>query len=157
MDSKSSFGCSNIQDKNNEEFLIESLWILERKSGLCLFKEIYNEIIDQTISNDLICGFFSAVSDITNEAFRTDLQYIKLMNLKIYFEFIENLIFIIAINDDEFNDYEIQYLSCIIAEIFINKYQPYLYDWNNNVTYFKDFSEDLEKIVRRKPFYEFFN
>ena len=142
------------EDGTSTEFLIESLFILESISGICLFEENYADITKDGMSTDLISSFLSAILSFAGEAFTDEIQYIKFSNRKIIFEFTQHILFVIAVNDETpANKAQIKRLIDNITKSFKNRYSKVFEtgSWGGNVRQFNDFSEDLYKIVRREP------
>ncbi len=138
---------------NSENFLIESIWILDKSSGLCIFEEIYEDFIKKGLDSDLIASFLSAILNFAGETFTEEIQFIKFTNRKILFEFSERTLFVIAIDDrDETPDYCIKEIIKEIVEKFNDKYESFLKDdWLGNTALFSSFTEDLRVIIKRKP------
>ncbi len=145
-----------IQDNiDDESFLIESLWILENLSGICVFEENYVDFTSEGVSTDLIGSFISALLTFAGEAFADEIQHVQFSNRKIIFEFSEYLLFIVAVNiNAPLSDGQIKKKIVQISRAFNLKYQ-HLFDqergWNGNISQFEEFTEDLKIIVKREP------
>ena len=139
-------------DSKTDELLIECLWILESNSGICLFEQNYVDITKDNVSIDIISSFFSAILSIAEESFVDEIQYIKFSRRKIFFDFIENLLFIISVKDvKSAGEEEINKIIKQISQKFIEKYKPVISQFGGNISQFNNFSTDLEQIVKRKP------
>ncbi len=142
----------NIDDK----FFIESLWVLDNISGICVFEENYVDFTNEGMSTDLIGSFLSALLTFAGETFTDEIQHVQFANRKIIFEFTEYLLFIVAVNDKvPLSDFQIKRKIDQIARLFNTKYQ-HVFErkdnkWGGNISQFDSFSEDLRKIVKREP------
>jgi len=143
------------QENIENAFLIESLWILENLSGICVFEENYVDFTSEGVSTDLIGSFISALLTFAGEAFTDEIQHIQFSNRKIIFEFSEYLLFIVAVNaKTPLADFLIKKKIDQIARAFNAKYQPVFAKdrgWGGNISQFEPFTEDLKKIVKREP------
>ena len=143
-----------MTETEKNEFLIESLWILEASSGICIFEENYVDFTVEGVSTDLIASFLSALLTFAGEAFTEEIQHVKFTNRKIYFQFSEYVLFVIAVNDNErYKDSQIIKIKNKIAKRFYDKYNSVFTNdsWSNNIRIFSDFSEDLKEIVNKEP------
>ena len=141
-----------MTESKTDEFFIESLWVLESNSGICIFEQNYVDITKDNVSVDIISSFFSAILSIAQESFVDEIQYIKFSKRKLFFDFREDLLFIVSIKDTENSgDEQIKRVIKKIAEQFIAKYRPVLTHFGGNISQFNDFSINLEDIVKRKP------
>ena len=141
------------------EFFIDSLWILERSSGLCIFEENYVDFTKNGITSDLIASFLSALLSFAGETFTDEIQYIKFSNRKIFFHFSDYVLFVIAINNKNTdNIIQTEWIKKEIAERFKNKYQSvFKHDnWSNNISMFNGFSTILKNLVKKEPIKEKF-
>ena len=140
----------------NDSFLIESLWVLENASGICVFEENYVDFTNEGMSTDLIGSFLSALITFAGETFTDEIQHVQFSNRKIIFKFSDYLLFIVAINDNvPLSDFQVKKKIDRIAGLFNEKYQHVFeredQNWGGNVSQFNSFSEDLKKIVKREP------
>ena len=136
------------------EFLIESLWILENSSRLCIFEQNYVDFIKEGKSTEIVSSFLAALLTFANEIFTDEIQFIKFSNRKILFKFTPHLLFVFAINDKDTNkDYQIREICNRIVKRFNDKY-GYIFEnnnWNGNISMFDNFSEDLREMINREP------
>jgi hypothetical protein len=143
------------QYNTEESFLIESLWVLDKDSGVCLFEENYIDFMNEGMSIDLIGSFLSALLTFAGETFADEIQHVQFSNRKIIFEFSKHLLFIVAINaKSSLSDVQIKNKVDQIAMAFNRKYlHIFAQDqgWGGNITQFEPFTEDLKKIVKREP------
>lgn len=141
-------------EKEDAEFLIESLWILENDSGICVFEEYYNDFTKEGITTDLIASFLSALLSFADEAFTDEIQHIQFSNRKIIFEFSDYVLFVIAIHADApVSDFQVKKLINKISQTFNEKFQ-YIFEngkWEGDLRRFEPFSDDLKRIVKKEP------
>ena len=151
-------------EKKNPEFLIESLWVLENASRICIFEQNYVDFTKDGMSTDMVSSFLAAILTFADETFTDEIQFIKFSNRKMLFRFSKYLLFVIAISDkDENRSNRIKELCNNIVNQFNEKYEQIFENnqWNGNTSIFDDFSEDLKEIVKKEPlkikFFEFFD
>lgn len=138
----------SIKNSKPQNILIESFWVLERTSGICLFEENLEKDATNGISIDLICGFLSAISVIAVEAFEEDIKYIELSRRKLFFKNTDNFVFITSIkNQKRLNHQKVKNLIDQISNEFIAKFDINFERWDRNVYHFQPFSEDLKSIL----------
>ena len=147
----------NLPEIHKSFYLIEAIWVIDRGSGVCLFDKYYKDQGDSGISSDLICGFFSAFVDISEEFFAEQVDYIKFRTSRLYFSFIHNVIFILKFEDDLLLEEEIEDILFEIAVEFIKEFHDKLANWNGNLRVFEDFNGILDQIVAIHPIYVYFN
>ncbi len=137
------------------EYIIESIWILEIKSGICLFEEIYKDLTKDNIDSNLVFSFLSALLSFAGEVFTDKIKHIALLNHKIFFDFSKYILIVVAINDEfQINEMQIRKFIKILNEKFSNKFQSVLdfESWNGDTNQFNEFSEDLRKIMKKDPY-----
>jgi len=141
---------SNIKKYRNGKILIESIWILEKQSGICIFEENYNAIKNQKVSIDLICGFLSAISLLAVETFDELINCIELSKRKVYFKSTSNFVFIFTILKKKgFNNKKLIDLINFISNEFTNQFNTDFERWDGNICRFEPFSEKLDSILGR--------
>jgi hypothetical protein len=143
-----------MMEEHKPDFLIESLWVLENRSKLCVFEENYSDFMKDGISTDMIGSFLAALLTFAKESFTDEIQFIKFSNRKIVFKFSKHLLFVIAFSDKDINrDHQIKEISNEIVNRFNEKFDLFFENnsWNGNTTLFESFSEDLKEIVKREP------
>ena len=143
-----------MMEKHKPDLLIESLWILENQSKLCVFEENYSDFTKDGISSDMIGSFLAALLTFAKESFTDEIQSIKFSNRKIVFKFSKHLLFVIAFSDKDINkDHQIKEISNELVNRFNEKFEHYFenHSWNGNTTIFESFSDDLKEIVKREP------
>ena len=140
----------------DDSFLIESLWVLDNVSGICVFEENYVDFTNEGISTDLIGSFLSALLTFAGETFTDEIQHVQFANRKIIFKFTDYLLFIVGVNENiPLPDFQIKRKIDQIARLFNAKYQHIFegndHKWGGNISQFDAFSIDLRKIVKREP------
>jgi len=143
-----------MMEEHKLDLLIESLWIIENQSKLCVFEENYSDFMKDGISTELIGSFLAALLTFAKESFTDEIQFIKFSNRKIVFKFSKHLLFVIAFSDKDINkDHQIKEISNEIVNKFNEKFDPFFENnsWNGNTTIFESFSDDLKEIVKREP------
>ena len=143
-----------MSEEQNPDLLIESLWVLENQSKLCVFEANYSDFTKDGISKDMIGSFLAALLTFAKESFTDEIQFIKFSNRKIIFKFSKHLLFVIAFSDKDINkDHHIKEISNKIVERFNEKFITIFENnnWNGNTTIFESFSDDLKEIVKREP------
>ncbi len=135
-------------NKRRESRYFENLWIIERKSGICIFNKNSKFLKKKHLSIDLICGFLSAISMLALEAFAEDIKYIKLSNSKLYFKHTTNFLFVLSIqNENRFNSHKIKTLINDISALFLFYYDKDFESWDRDIRQFKAFSKYLANII----------
>jgi hypothetical protein len=136
------------QDKKNKIGSLQNLWIIERKSGICIFEKNFNDHKKIPFSNNLICGFLSAISMLALEAFAENVTSIKLSRIELYFKNTRNFLFIFSIqNQNPFSSYKIKNLISEISDMFIEIYDKGFENWDKDIRQFKNFSSYLESKI----------
>ncbi|MFX0018365.1 MAG: hypothetical protein ACFFAK_04195 [Promethearchaeota archaeon] len=135
-------------NKRRENRYFENLWIIEKKSGICIFNKNFKYLKKKHLSIDLICGFLSAISMLALEAFSEDIKYIKLSNSKLYFKYTTNFLFVLSIQkENRFNSNKIRTLINDISDLFIFYYDKDFESWDRDIRQFKAFSKYLAKLI----------
>jgi len=141
--------------ENKIEYVIESIWILELKSGVCLFEEVYKDLTKDDIDSNLMLSFLSALLSFAGEVFTDKIKHIALSNHRIFFDFSKYILTVVAINDEiQINEMQIRKFIYILTEKFNNKFQTVfdLERWNGDIDQFNEFSEELRKIMKKDPY-----
>ena len=138
---------------SKKDFLIDSLWILDYNSGICIFEENYKDWSQNGIGTDLIASFLTAILSFANETFIDAIQFIQFADHKIIFEFEKQFLFVIAVSNANVSEEKMKKTIDKIAKKFSIKYRAILnnHQLKGNTTQFDDFSKDLKKIVKREP------
>jgi hypothetical protein len=135
-------------NKRKENRFLENLWIIERKSGICIFNKNFKCLGKKHLSTDLICGFLSAISMLASEAFTENIKYIKLSNSKLHFKYTMNFLFVLSVyNENRFTSRTIKSLINDISNLFIFYYDKDFESWDRDLRQFKGFSKNLATLV----------
>ncbi|MHA1147510.1 MAG: hypothetical protein ACTSR8_04630 [Promethearchaeota archaeon] len=138
----------------NDNLLIEGIWIIRNYAGICLYEAVYTDFKQEGISKDLITGLLSAIVSFSVECFNDKLEFIKFKNHKIILKFENDLLYIVAISlEPSIIEQAIYERINLISDTFSSKFKTILENerWDGSIEIFKTFSEDLQKIVQRKP------
>lgn len=134
-----------LNANRKKDCMLQNLWITEKTSGICIFEKNIDEHGRIKFSNNLICGFFSAVSMLGLEVFAENISCIIFSNSKIIFKNTKNFLFIFRFqNKYDFNSYKIKNLINEISKTFADTYDNTLQNWNRDVCHFKNFSNLIE-------------
>jgi hypothetical protein len=139
---------------DDPEYTIESLWILERRSGICIFEENYIDFTKEGISSDMVGAFLAALLSFARETFTDEIQNIQFSNRKVFFKFSKHWLFVTVSGNNKNNYHKIKGINNEIEEKFKLKFENIFEKddgWNGNTSLFQDFSIDLKKIVKIKP------
>jgi hypothetical protein len=140
--------------ENRENNSIESLWILERTSGICIFEENYVNFTKVGISSQIVASFLSALLKFAGEAFSDNVEFIKFSKRKMFFQFTKFFLFVIAINEnDPWDETQVIKIRKTISKVFLKRFQDIFTNnkWEGDITVFYNFSEELNHIVEKKP------
>lgn len=130
---------------NQKSSFLQNLWIIEKGSGICIFEKNFEKHKKIKFSNNLICGFFSAISMLALEVFAERISHIKFSNCKLTFKHTNNFLFIFRIqNQPSPSTYKINDLINEISKMFVDLYDNSFQNWNRDIRQFKSFSHDLE-------------
>lgn len=155
---------NRMMEEKNPEFLIESLWVLENNSRICVFEQNYVDFTKDGMSTDMVSSFLAAILTFADETFTDEIQFIKFSNRRMLFRFSKYFLFVIAISDkDENRSNHIRQICNNIVNKFNEKYE-HIFEknqWNGSISIFDDFCEDLKEIVKKEPlkikFFDFFD
>jgi len=133
---------------NKKPSLMQNLWIIEIASGICIFEKNFEEHRKIQFPNNLICGFFSAISMLALEVFAENINCIKFSNSKLYFKKTRNFLFIFRFqNQHPYSSHKIKNLINEISKIFADMYDNTVQCWNRDVRQFITFSKQLKKFI----------
>lgn len=133
--------------------LIKSLWILDNRSGIACFEQIYEDITKDGIESGLILPFFTAVNLFAQESFAKEIQHIKMQDLMFYFESNKFNTVIVATKDTkDISEKEIKTLLKNVLNEFKRRYKEDLKEeWKGDLSQFEEFAFDLMDITGQKP------
>ncbi len=129
--------------------MIQSLYIID--AGLCLYSYKFQQSI--AFDDQLLSGFFTAIGNFAQEAFRTGLATIKIRNgLKMNF-FLETQhgLVICAVSDERDNDHLLEVIMGEITEKFISQWGAILKTSEKNyIDQFKNFDPVVENLMKNR-------
>lgn len=143
----------DVKANPDEDLIIESLWILDDESGICIFEENYRDITKEGVSTDMIASFLSAILMFAGETFAEEIQHIKFKNSKIIFDFSDHFLLVIAVSGDS-SDFRTKLIASEVKTRFNERFQDILADgqWaGGDISVFNPFSEDLAEIIEIPP------
>ncbi len=134
--------------------LIESIWILDKKSGICLFEENLHGVENKTnFSADLASAFISAIATFVDETFSDGIQNIEFKKRKLFFRFTSKLLFVFVFSKStKMLKHEQERLMNKVVKKFNNRFGHNLGKklFISRTSNFNGFSEDLAEIMRPK-------
>ena len=134
--------------------LIESVWILDKKSGICIFEENLSEDdINTNISADLASAFLSAISIFVDETFSDGIQSIEFQKRMLFFRFTEKLLYVFVFSKSaRISKREKERMMNEIIHNFNIRFKDILSQDKGlgHISQFKVFSDDLKEIMRVK-------
>ena len=142
-----------IETNFNDFYSIDSIWIIVRNTGVCLFKETYNKYMNEKISTDLICGALSAISMITEEAFEDEIQFLRFNKRTLFFKHVNNLSCLIAINkQSKATISQIKKIIDKISEEFLIQFRSNFEMEIGNLFQYEKFSNNIPSILKNEFF-----
>ena len=128
--------------------MIEEFWIVD-KSGICFFHRSIdknNEIGDDY--EQLLGGVFTGLLTFSNQLTTANLQKIETKDNKILFFIEGGLIFVIKA-DLKASDKKIKEKIKILEDRFIKRFKNEISNFNGEISSFKIFEDDLDKIFKK--------
>ena len=133
--------------------MIKEFWIINT-SGICLFHRSVDSNVYKidtkniTIDTELFSGLLTAILNMYSELSSTEIQKLEGEGGKFLFFRKQNLIYIVRsqLNDD---DKKIKKKIEIIQNLFIEKYNKQLEEFDGNITSFSLFEADLNEIFKK--------
>ncbi len=116
------------------------------KSGICIFHKEYHSVY---LDENLVSGFLSAAASFVSKLGEDRVESITMGKKKFVSIASNDLIFSICIDkeDEEKDAFEKLWE---IKIIFLRKFLEKVKNWNGEVSVFRNFEEDLDKIVVQK-------
>ena len=133
--------------------MIKEFWIINT-SGICLFHRSVDSNVYKidtkniTIDTELFSGLLTAILNMYSELSSTEIQKLEGEGGKFLFFRKQNLIYIVRsqLNDD---DKKIKKKIEIIQNLFIEKYDKQLEEFDGDITSFSLFETDLNEIFKK--------
>ena len=130
--------------------LFDGIWILEKKSGICLFSIVVenNSVIE--ISDEILCGFFSAISTIANHTFTEEISYIDTTSRRICFRNSSKFSFVFSIDYKRQRRSRIESIINLIIDEFVNLFEKDFERWDRDISSFESFLPRLKNLFSKK-------
>ncbi|MHA1340909.1 MAG: hypothetical protein ACTSRZ_13065 [Promethearchaeota archaeon] len=132
--------------------VLQDIWIM--RESLVIFKRVFNEKLDA----QLFGGFMAALQTFAQELDKTGLSNFEIGNKRFYILKRDDFIFIANANKKIKEKDIIKELE-LVADKFFKKYpKELLENWNGDLTFFKNFEEDIQdsvEIAYKKMFESF--
>ena len=127
------------------KLILHNVWIL-LKSGICIFHKEYRSI---HVDENLVSGFLSAAVSFVSKLGEDRVESITMGKKKFVCVASNDLIFSICI-DKEDEDQDAFEKLWEIKIIFLRKYLEEVKNWNGEVSVYRGFEEDLDKLLFEK-------
>ena len=122
--------------------VLQDIWILT-EAGIVLYHRIYDENFDDQLFGSL----FSALNSFAEEVVKDGLSNFELHDKRFTLLKKNNLIFI-ANSSKKIKDKKVMEELKEIVEKFFNLYPPQMLEnWDNDVSIFKKFEEEIEESL----------
>ncbi len=122
------------------------VWILEKKTGLCLFQQRVKHL---NVDSDIFTGFLLANLQLGEEVSQQKISCIEFSELKIAFK-ITSLVVIAVAVDNKTSKKDFMCFLDLLAHEFHHQFEAELKDWKGNCQQFQKFEPNVEKLLRRK-------
>ena len=133
--------------------MIETIYILDADSGVCLFNADFIEFeVSKTVDGDIFSSFLKVVDDLSQESRQEEVNSIILASSRLVYEkkIVDNrkLLFI-SIDNQKKKDSKIRNVLQDIAEDFIQDFKEDIINFGGNISTFLPFKEKvMEKITQ---------
>lgn len=123
--------------------MIKAFYVL-LNSGEPLFHRVYDK---NQVDESLFSGFLGAVYNFAREIGHGDIQTMEMGDVKVVCEVSNNLIFVVVVDRDD-DEQEIKNFLSSASKSFINSFGKELEEWRGNVTVFRPFGKELDRIAQ---------
>lgn len=127
------------------KLVLHNVWIL-LKSGICIFHKEYRSI---HLDENLVSGFLSATSSFVSKLGEEKIESITMGKKKFVCTGSNDLIFSICVDKDD-EDQDAFEKLWEIKITFLRKYLEKVKSWDGDVSVYRSFGEDLDKLVFEK-------
>ena len=134
--------------------MVEELWIINR-DGICYFHrwinrntEIENITNHVQIEEQLFSGLLSGILKFTSQVTSDKIEKIEMKEGKFLFFTKKELIFIVRTKIHDSDD-KIKTKIQLLEELFIQKFDNQLDEFNGDINKFQIFEKDLDEIFKR--------
>jgi hypothetical protein len=138
-------GGSMLRDDFNPSQWLSNLWIIDQKSGICVFEGNYGLL---TMNSDLIAGFLMANLNFARELTNKEIEQIIFSDTAIIFKNMPRYILAMTVVRPAPHPH-ISRLIKILGHTFNERYLRYLKNWNGDSSLFYPFGKDIEKLTQK--------
>ena len=125
--------------------ILKDLWILT-ENGVVLFSRVF----DQTINPQLFGGLMSALNTFAEKLTDGGISNFEMSDLRFVIVKRRSFLFIGSSLNKTKEKKVIEELK-IISDMFFEVYNEILINWDNDVNYFSDFGDHIDKSLEKQP------
>ncbi len=126
---------------------ILKFWIIEKKSGICIFQQTFQELAGH-VEDDIVPNYLFAVLCLSKEITEQNVSYLQLKDLRFTFNISEKYVMIIVISSEVPHNKTVQRLR-VLQKRFEEKYEHVLKKgFSGDISDFNNFAEEVEKIFQ---------
>ena len=125
--------------------ILKDLWILT-ENGVVLFSRVF----DQTINPQLFGGLMSALNMFAEKLTDGGISNFEMSDLRFVIVKRRSFLFIGSSLNKTKEKRVIEELK-LISDMFFEVYNEILVNWDNDVNYFSDFGEHIDKSLEKQP------
>ena len=125
--------------------ILKDLWILT-ENGVVLFSRVF----DQTINPQLFGGLMSALNTFAEKLTDGGISNFEMSDLRFVIVKRRSFLFIGSSLNKTKEKKVIDELK-LISDMFFEVYNEILINWDNDVNYFSDFGDHIDKSLEKQP------
>ena len=125
--------------------ILKDLWILT-ENGVVLFSRVF----DQTINPQLFGGLMSALNTFAEKLTDGGISNFEMSDLRFVIVKRRSFLFIGSSLNKTKEKKVIDELK-LISDMFFEVYNEILVNWDNDVNYFSDFGDHIDKSLEKQP------
>ena len=125
--------------------ILKDLWILT-ENGVVLFSRVF----DQTINPQLFGGLISALNTFAEKLTEGGISNFEMSDLRFVIVKRRSFLFIGSSLNKTKEKKVIDELK-LISDMFFEVYNEILVNWDNDVNYFSDFGDHIDKSLEKQP------
>jgi hypothetical protein len=125
--------------------ILKDLWILT-ENGVVLFSRVF----DQTINPQLFGGLMSALNTFAEKLTEGGISNFEMSDLRFVIVKRRTFLFIGSSLNKTKEKKVIDELK-LISDMFFEVYHEILINWDNDVNYFSDFGDHIDKSLEKQP------
>jgi len=125
--------------------IIKDLWILT-ENGVVLFSRVF----DQTINPQLFGGLMSALNTFAEKLTDGGISNFEMSDLRFVIVKRRSFLFIGSSLNKTKEKKVVDELK-LISDMFFEVYRDILVNWDNDVNYFSDFGDHIDKSLENQP------